>query len=194
MAQQGACTICGEPYQVICPKHLSVEDQAHNGCPLEHCSPEKHIKIPCGCDPDLWEVNELLNPDATCCAVGVCPAHLECERHGHCPDPHRPKKEEEREDEDERCPFQYVGQCASFFMGPNGERARCATDLDGVADSVTCPDCVKRFYPRLLCDRGCGQARRWFYDYASGAWMRVCPCDDKSSEEGEGERKKQKTE
>lgn len=160
---------------------------------MERCSSKKHI-IVCGCDPDFFEVNELINPNADCCNVGVCKFHEECERHGPCPAPGQPEKDEE--EEEKNCLYEHVGQCTLFIMGPNRERARCSNSLDGVADSAICPECVTRFYPRQLCDRGCGQARRRVYDYLAGAWLQVCPCDDESSsseEEGEGERKKQKT-
>lgn len=187
-AQQGACSLCKLPYEVLCPIHPQADAQAGPDCGFARCSPEKHIAIPCDCDPDLWEVDALLNPEESCCAVGVCPRHEECERHGHCP----PLKLERKEEDP--CQYEYVGQCVSFFMGTEGQRARCSNSLDGVADSRVCPECVMRYYPRAVCET-CGHGRRWVYDGISGAWMQVCPCDDKSSEEEENEeRKKQKLE
>lgn len=197
MAQQGHCHVCGLAYQVVCPVHPDVMDQVYASplCYFSRCSAEKHIIIPCACDPDLWEVEALLDPDAECCAIGVCSRHEECERHGHCPDP---SLRQGAQDEEDPCQYEYVGQCTSFFLGPKGERGRCSHSLDGVADSNVCPDCVRRYYPRPLCDT-CTEPRRWMYDGMAGAWLRQCPCNDESSSSGSEEKqgpqdKKQKVE
>lgn len=208
MAEQGHCSLCKAPYQVVCPAHPDMGDQVtmEKQCFFKCCSPEKHIVIPCACDPDLWDVNELLNPDAECCTTGVCARHEECERHGHCPDPAKkqqpvePSAPLDDDDDGNRCPYEYVGQCTSFFIGPNGERARCSESLDGVADSQVCPGCVRRYYPRPICEE-CGEGQRSYYESMSGAWLRLCRCcrykedgDYSASSSSPPEEKKQKTE
>ena len=177
--------------------HPDSEEQVLGECYLKRCCAEKHIVVSCACDPDFWEVEALVNPDASCCAIGICPKHAECETHEFC------STGPSGTDGDE-CTYRWVGQCTSFFVGPNGERARCSSSLDGVADSAVCPECAQMYYPRPVCTQGCGQPRRLSYDGMAGAWMRICPCDDSSSsEEGEEEQgehtpcgggKKQKTE
>lgn len=186
------CSTCLTPYMVSCPIHPSVNSDGAGlpECRMEWCSPQKHIQV-CNCKPDVfWDFYGLVDPDSNCCMNGVCTKHVECEIHGTCPN-----RDGGDDDDDEECRYRWVGQCCTYLMNRKGDKqGRCPNDLDGVADSRVCPDCVRLFYPMSMCPNGCGEPRRIRYDSMAGAWITFCPCDEcSSSVSAESEnRKKQK--